>query len=76
MTETKESTQISLYNRIYPDWFDGKHLNEVLFCAEFLRDHPMKSINGAFFTIEGRITDENQLERKSTTASNPISPQG
>lgn len=50
MAETKESTPISLSELTYPDWFDGKHLNEVQFCSEFLRDHPMKSINGAFFT--------------------------
>ena len=64
MTETKESKPSSPYNRIYPEWFDGKHLNEVLFCSEFLRDHPMKSINGAFFTTEGRITDENKLRKE------------
>lgn len=48
----------------YPNWFDGKHLNEVQFCSEFLRDHPMKSINGAFFTTEGRVTDENKLRKE------------
>ena len=45
MTERKESKPISPYKRIYPEWFDGKHLNEVLFCSEFLCDHPMKSIS-------------------------------
>ncbi len=23
------------------DWFDGKHINEILFCQEFLKTHPL-----------------------------------
>ena len=76
MTETKESKTSSPYNRIYPDWFDGKHLNEVLFCSEFLREHPMKSINGAFFTTEGRITDENKLRKEVYDRIKPYFTQG
>lgn len=64
MSEAKESTPISPSDLTYPDWFDGKHLNEVLFCTEFLSDHPMKSVNGAFFTTEGRVTDENKLRKE------------
>lgn len=26
------------------DWFDGKHINEILFCQEFLKTHPMRCI--------------------------------
>lgn len=47
-----------------PEWYDGKHVNEVKFCEEFLREHPMKSINGTFFTVEGRVTDEDKLRRE------------
>ena len=25
-----------------PLWFDGKKVNEVLFCEDFLKAHPMK----------------------------------
>ena len=32
----------------YPVWFDGKKINEVLFCGEFLQDHPMLCIHDAF----------------------------
>lgn len=64
MSETKEPTPTSPSELTYPDWFDGKHLNEVLFCTEFLQDHPMKSVNGAFFTTEGRVTDENKLRKE------------
>lgn len=30
-------------------WFDGKAINEVIFCEEFLRDYPMITVNGTFF---------------------------
>ena len=41
-----------------PVWFDGKSINEALFCEEFLRTHKIIFTNGAFFTPEGRVTDE------------------
>lgn len=47
-----------------PEWYDGKHVNEVKFCEEFLKSHPMKSVNGTFFTVEGRVTDEDKLRRE------------
>ena len=25
----------------WPDWYDGRHINEVLFCQQFLDKHPM-----------------------------------
>ena len=48
----------------YPEWYDGKNVNEVKFCEEFLKTHPMKSVNGTFFTVEGRVTDEDALRRE------------
>ena len=48
----------------YPEWYDGKNVNEVKFCEEFLKIHPMKSVNGTFFTVEGRVTDEDKLRRE------------
>lgn len=47
-----------------PEWYDGKHVNEVKFCEEFLREHPMKSVNGTFFTVDCRVTDEDKLRRE------------
>ena len=41
-----------------PVWFDGKSINEALFCEEFLQTHKILFTNGAFFTPEGRVTDE------------------
>lgn len=48
----------------FPEWYDGKHVNEVKFCEEFLKSHPMKSVNGTFFTVDGRVTDEDKLRRE------------
>ena len=48
----------------WPAWFDGKKINEVLFCEEFLQDHPMLCIHDAFFTAEGRVTDETMLKKE------------
>ena len=31
-----------------PVWFDGRKINEALFCEEFLRKYPMVTVNGAF----------------------------
>ena len=41
-----------------PVWFDGKNINEALFCEEFFQTHKILFTNGAFFTPEGRVTDE------------------
>ncbi len=50
-------------NRRLPDlnlpiWFDGKNINEALFCEEFLRERRIIFTNGAFFTPDGRVTDD------------------
>ena len=45
-------------NPMWPDWFDGKKIDEVTFCGLFLRDHPMKCIDGRFFTPDGPVEDE------------------
>ena len=41
-----------------PIWFDGKSINEALFCDDFLSRHKIIYTNGAFFTPDGRVTDE------------------
>ena len=46
-----------------PEWFDGKKMNEILFCQEFLWEHPMVCVKGSFFTVERRITDERELKK-------------
>ena len=41
-----------------PMWFDGQNINEALFCEEFLRERRIIFANGAFFTPDGRVTDD------------------
>jgi len=47
--------QLNMYNE--PVWFDGKKINEALFCDSFLSTHKILFSNGAFFTPDGRVTD-------------------
>ena len=58
MSSTTQNSSIE-----YPAWFDGKRINEGIFCTEFLRDYPMLSVNGTFFTVNGRVRDENRLKK-------------
>jgi len=44
-----------------PEWFDGKKINEVIFCRSFQESHPMKCIQGRFFTVDGLVDDEEAL---------------
>lgn len=46
-----------------PKWLEDEKINEVQFCTDFLAEHPMLSINGQFFTHEGRISDEDHLKK-------------
>ena len=39
-------------------WFDGQNINEALFCEEFLHERRIIFANGAFFTPDGRVTDD------------------
>ena len=46
----------------WPVWFNGKAINEAIFCQQFLISHPLAYTDGAFFTVEGRMTDESILQ--------------
>ena len=43
---------------ITPRWFDGKTINEAMFAEDFLQNRQIIYANGAFFTPNGRLTDE------------------
>ena len=47
-----------------PFWYDGKFVNEVGFCEDFLQKHPMVRVGGSFFTKDGRITDEESVRKE------------
>ena len=59
-----------------PKWVDGKKINEARFCREFLKDHPMIAVDGAFFCTEGRITDESKLKREILERIEPYATSG
>ena len=48
----------NLFDVNRPFWFDGQNINEALFCGEFLQSHKILFSNGAFFTPDGRVTDD------------------
>jgi len=45
-----------------PLWFDGKNVNEAMFCQEFLTKHRLLYTENAFFTVNGRMADETPLK--------------
>ena len=47
-----------------PVWLDLNRIDEILFCQEFLQEHPMICVNDAFFTVDGRIHDEAIIRRQ------------
>ena len=47
-----------------PRWMQDKHFNEVLFCEDFLSAHPMVCVDGSFFTVEGRVADEESIRKQ------------
>ena len=53
MAKNEQSPEVN-----QPVWFDGKSINEALFCDDFLSRHKIIYTNGAFFTPDGRVTDE------------------
>lgn len=55
----------------WPIWYDGKSINEALFCQEFLAKHRLIYTENAFFTINGRMTDDAPLK---TAIYNEVAP--
>ena len=53
MAKNRKTTDMNL-----PVWFDGQNINEALFCEEFLHERRIIFANGAFFTPDGRVTDD------------------
>lgn len=46
-----------------PSWYDGKKIDEVQFCSDFLGRHPMKCVHGRLFTVDGAVEDEGGISR-------------
>lgn len=46
-----------------PFWYDGKSVNEVGFCEEFLQQHPMVCVGGSFFTKPALLFSSQKMGR-------------
>lgn len=47
-----------------PSWLMGNgKVDEIDFCQQLMHRHNLAYLDGAFFTTEGRITDDNQVKR-------------
>lgn len=54
----KQSTAMTLRSDpAWPGWFNGKEINESVFCRDFLSRHELVYSGNSFFTPEGRLTD-------------------
>ena len=40
-----------------PNWYNGKSINEVEFCTEFVQNRPLKCIGGKLYSIDGEVSD-------------------
>ena len=46
-----------------PVWIDEKgKIIEPEYCRDFLSRHPMRCINDHFYTVDGPLPDEKQIE--------------
>ena len=59
----KTLTQQLLHDESRPDWYDGKRVDELMFCRNFLARHPMKCIRDRLFTVDGPVEDERQISQ-------------
>ena len=46
----------------WPAWYDGKSVNEAVFCQHFLKTHAIIYTENAFFTSEGCMMDDAPLK--------------
>ena len=48
----------------WPDWYDGKTVNEGVFCQQFLSLYKIAFTENAFFSPKGRLIDESGLKKE------------
>ena len=46
----------------WPDWYNAGTINEAIFCQQYLANHKLVFTENAFFTPQGKITDETLLQ--------------
>ena len=48
-------------NPLWPDWYNGKKIDEVQFGRAFLEQWPLKCVNGTLYTLDGPVEDESEI---------------
>lgn len=56
-------TQEIFRDESWPDWYDGKQIDELMFCQDFLTKHPMKCVRDRLFTVDSAVEDERQISQ-------------
>ena len=51
-------------NPLWPDWYNGKKIDEVQFGRAFLEQRPLKCVNGTLYTLDGPIEDESEVKQQ------------
>ena len=62
-------------NPLWPDWYNGKKIDEVQFGRAFLEQWPLKCVNGTLYTLDGPVEDESEIKQRileNRTASTSI----
>ena len=60
----------------FPAWFDGKNINEPMFCHTFLLSHLLLFSGDAFFTPQGRMQDDTPLREQIYKELEPYAVSG
>ena len=51
-------------NPLWPDWYNGKKIDEVQFGRAFLEQWPLKCVNGTLYTLNGPVEDESEIKQR------------
>ena len=51
-------------NPLWPDWYNGKKIDEVQFGRAFLEQWPLKCANGTLYTLDGPVEDESEIKQR------------
>ena len=52
-------------NPLWPDWYNGKKIDEVQFGRAFLEQWPLKCVNGTLYTLDDPVEDESEIKQRS-----------
>ena len=51
-------------NPLWPDWYNGKKIDEVQFGRAFLEQWSLKCVNGTLYTLDGPVEDESEIKQR------------